>query len=75
LDAALKNARKTHIIAKANLNAKLLKKYLPTLIERGLILKTKEQYTNLYLYRTTPKGEKFLHRINTLIQVIEAEEE
>lgn len=75
MDAALKNTRKTHIIAKANLNTKLLKKYLPKLIERGLISKTKEQFTNRYLYRTTPKGEKFLRRINNLIREIEDEAE
>ena len=74
LYAALKNTRKTHIISKANLNAKLLKKYLPKLIERGLISKTKEPFTSLYLYRTTPKGENFLHQINNLIRAIEDEE-
>ena len=71
LYSALEHTRKTHIIGKANLNDKLLKKYLPNLIERGLISKTKEESTNLYLYRTTPKGEKFLRQINNLIRVIE----
>jgi len=51
---AQRGAKKTQIVYKANLNFKMVEKYLPYLEGKGLIENTSREYT------TTEKGEKFL---------------
>lgn len=72
---SLKEVRKTHIIGKANLNSVSVKRYLSKLLERGLISKIKEPFTNRHLYKTTPKGKNFLYNYRILLQAIEDEEQ
>jgi len=74
LKVALKGALKTHIVGKANLNFRLIPPYLKTLIDRGLLSKTREPFKSRYMYRTTPKGVEFLEHYQALIQAIEGPE-
>jgi len=52
--AAMEEAKKTQIVYKANLNFRRVKKYLPYLEEKGLIVNTGSEY------KTTEKGKQFL---------------
>ena len=63
LKVAQTGAKKTQIVYQANLNFKIVKKYLERLIENGL-LDTQEE-TRFYL--TTPRGYDFLEQYNELI--------
>jgi len=54
LSVALKGAKKTEIVYKANINFKRIEKYLPYLMEKGLM-----EHTN-GVYCTTEKGKEFL---------------
>jgi predicted transcriptional regulator len=47
-------AKKTWIVYKADLNFRMLKEYLPYLVDKGLIENTGGEY------KTTEKGEEFL---------------
>jgi predicted transcriptional regulator len=51
---ARRGAKKTQIVYKANLNFKMVEKYLPYLEGKGLIENTCREYT------TTEKGKKYL---------------
>lgn len=75
LKVTLKGDLKTHIVGKANLNFRIIPPYLKTLIERGLMSKTRELFESRYMYRTTPSGVEFLVHYKALIQAIEALEE
>ena len=59
---ARKGARKTHIVYDANLNFKILEKYLKNLKHKGLL--TCPEDTNLI--KTTEKGEKYLKKLHQL---------
>ena len=54
LYVAKNGARKTHLVYKANLNFMLIKKYLATLTENGLLESVNERFY------TTDKGTRFL---------------
>ena len=54
LSAATKDAKKTQVVYKANLNFKRVGKYLPYLEEKGLIEDIGSEY------KTTEKGKQFL---------------
>ena len=56
LSVAMEEAKKTEIVYKANLNFKRLGKYLPYLMEKGLI----ESGNMSNEYKTTEKGKEFL---------------
>ena len=54
-------AKKTHLVYKANLNFKIVKKYLNSLIINGLL-----EYNGNW-YHITDKGSKFLEKYDALI--------
>ena len=54
LHVAKNGARKTHLVYKANLNFVLIKKYLASLTENGLLESVDE------IFYTTDKGARFL---------------
>jgi len=54
LSVAMKDAKKTEIVYKANLNFKRVGNYLPYLEEKGLIENIGSEY------KTTEKGKQFL---------------
>ena len=62
LTAARAGAKKTHIVYRANLNFKLVRKYLRRLIENGLLLPSSESN----LYTTTKEGMDFLEQYRKL---------
>ena len=74
LEVALKGALKTHIVGKANLNFRLIPPYLKTLLDRGLLSKTRKPFKSRYIYRTTPNGIEFLWNYQALIHAIENQE-
>lgn len=57
-------AKKTYIVYQANLNFKIVKKYLSSLIERGYIAYDGSGKGGLYF--TTPRGFEFLRRYDAL---------
>jgi len=63
LKVATGGARKSHIVYKANLNFKIVKKYLSNLRESGLITDPENESK---LYRTTEKGLKYLDHFEGL---------
>jgi len=62
LTVARAGAKKTHIVYRANLNFKLVRKYLRRLIENGLLLPSSEKK----LYTTTEEGIDFLEQYRKL---------
>jgi len=54
LSAALKGAKKTEIVYKANINFRRIEEFLSFLIEKGLIEHTNGEY------KTTSRGKEFL---------------
>jgi predicted transcriptional regulator len=63
LKIALKGARKSHIVYRANLNFEIVKKYLNKLNTSGLI--THPSTTN-HLFQTTLKGAEYIHQYDNL---------
>jgi len=63
LKVAQTGAKKTQIVYQANLNFKIVKKYLERLIENGLL--DAQEETRFYL--TTSRGYDFLEQYNELI--------
>jgi len=63
LHVARKGAKKTHIVYKANLNFKIVKKYINRLIKTGMLSSAKDSS----LYVTTGQGIKFLVKYNELV--------
>ena len=57
LKIAVDGARKSHIVYKANLNFKIVKRYLNDLRESGLITDIESESR---LYRTTEKGLRYI---------------
>ena len=64
LQIAKGGARKTRIVYGANLNFKIVKRYLSGLMERGLLVRRDE------IYGTTEAGLTFLERYYDLISVL-----
>jgi len=62
LEIARMGAKKTHIVYKANLNFKIVERYLRWLMERGLLEREGDR-----LYVTTEEGLRFLERYRELI--------
>jgi len=63
LHVARKGAKKTHIVYKANLNFKIVKKYINRLIKTGMLSSANDSS----LYVTTGQGIKFLVKYNELV--------
>ena len=63
LKASLDGARKSHIVYKANLNFKIVKKYLDGLRVNGLITSPDDDNQ---VFKTTEKGIKFLEHFKGL---------
>ena len=62
LEIARMGAKKTHIVYKANLNFRIVERYLRWLMEKGLLRKKGER-----LYMTTEEGLRFLQRYKELV--------
>ena len=58
LKIAIKGTKKTWIVYGANLNFRIVQRYLGTLIERGLLTLENK------IYQTTRLGLEYLERIN-----------
>ena len=67
LEVSRMGAKKTQIVYQANLNFKIVEKYLKRLTERGL-LKAGDRF-----YVTTAKGARFLEQYRGLIAPLEFE--
>lgn len=67
---ALKGARKTEIVYKANLNFNIGKKYLDFLLTKGLITED-SLHCKKKIYRTTEKGRMFIKRYRETVELIE----
>ncbi len=57
-------AKKTYIVYRANLNFKVIRKYLPRMIKSGFIAYDGSGRGGLYF--TTPRGFEFLRRYDAL---------
>jgi len=64
LRVAADGAKKTYIVYQANLNFKIIRKYLPRMIESGFIDYDGSGRGGLYF--TTPRGFEFLRRYDAL---------
>lgn len=64
LKACKGGARKSHLVYRANLNFKLIQKYLPFGLERGLVKKLKKQYF------ITDLGRNFIRETDKLRKII-----
>jgi len=60
LTEALNGASKTRIMYQANLNFSRVNRYLPELLEKGLIIKENNPKGGVVHYRTTEKGKDLL---------------
>ena len=67
LKVAKKGARKTHIVYQANLNFKVVRRYLKNLMENELIILNGEGF------KTTGKGLRFLKQYEELIEPMRRE--
>lgn len=63
LQVAKTGAKKTQIVYQANLNFKIVKRYLNRLITTGMLSKVEERR----LYTTTNRGMRFLEQYNELV--------
>jgi predicted transcriptional regulator len=63
LQVAKVGARKTQIVYQANLNFKIVKKYLNRLIDTGMLSEAEEKR----LYTTTNRGAEFLEQYAELV--------
>lgn len=61
LQVARGGAKKTRIVYQANLNFKLVEKYLRRLIHNGLIQRSDRFFT------TTPKGARFIEQYGEIL--------
>ena len=68
LRLARKGARKTRVVYGANINFKILDKYLERLIKTGLL--AKQSYERGIL-KTSEKGEEFLKKYTSLKDFVE----
>jgi predicted transcriptional regulator len=63
LQVAKTGAKKTQIVYQANLNFKIVKRYLNRLISTGMLSTVEERR----LYTTTNRGMRFLEQYNELV--------
>jgi predicted transcriptional regulator len=63
LQVAKAGAKKTQIVYQANLNFKIVKKYLSRLIDTGMLMTANESS----LYTTTNRGIEFLEQYTELV--------
>lgn len=63
LQVAKTGAKKTQIVYQANLNFKIVKKYLSRLIDTGMLMTADESS----LYTTTNRGIEFLEQYTELV--------
>jgi predicted transcriptional regulator len=76
LKVAAKGARKTHIMYRAGLSYDQLQDYLAFLKQAGLVEETADQEEDLAIvYRTTPKGLKFVEKFSSLRELVGMTEE
>ena len=68
LKIARKGARKTRVVYGANINFKILEKYLRRLIGAGLLVK---QHYERVILKTSEKGEEFLKKYTSLKDFVE----
>ena len=67
LEAATNGTKKTRIMYRAALNFRQMQKYVPLLVERGLLQNTKlDKHT---VYKTTRKGLDFLRKYEELTKL------
>ncbi len=69
LREALDWSTKTRLVYRANLNFRLLAKYLDFLMEKGLL--EQKRINRLLFYRATPKGRLWLTLYEKLISLLE----
>lgn len=68
LRVARRGAKKTQIVYEANLNFKIVKKYLRRLIENGLLHNSEKEK----LFFTTNKGDDFIQQYSELVIPIDS---
>ena len=66
LQAAMTGARKSHIVYQANLNFKIVRKYLDRLLDNGMLSLAGDSR----LYTTTDRGVAFLDVYDVLVAPI-----
>ncbi|MBA7472968.1 transcriptional regulator [archaeon] len=67
LSVAVNGAKKTHIVYKANLNFRIVKGYIKTLVSGGLLTTEEDER-----YYSTEKGVEFLKRYRALLVPMQA---
>ncbi|NQT08657.1 transcriptional regulator [Candidatus Bathyarchaeota archaeon] len=67
LSVAVNGAKKTHIVYKANLNFRIVKGYISTLVSGGLLTPEDDER-----YYSTEKGVEFLKRYRALLAPMQA---
>ena len=67
LRIAKEGAKKSHIVYRANLNFKIVQKYLTHLQETGLITYSSDDHS---LFRTTSKGSEYLEQYTKLANTL-----
>ena len=70
LAACLNGALRTHIMFRCNLNSKQLQFYLESLLEKGLIEKSRDPPSSKVEYKTTARGMKYMETFNTLLEML-----
>ena len=70
LAACLNGALRTHIMFRCNLNSKQLQFYLESLLDKGLIEKSRDPPSSKVEYKTTARGMKYMETYNTLLQML-----
>lgn len=63
---------KTHIMYKCNLNSKQVQDYLDVILRFGLA-EAMENESGRTLYKTTEKGNRFMHIYSELLEIFEVE--
>jgi predicted transcriptional regulator len=70
LAACLNGALRTHVMFRCNLNSKQLQFYLESLLEKGLIEKSRDPPSAKVEYKTTARGMKYMETYNTLLEML-----
>ena len=71
LDISLKGVKVTHLMYKANLSYSTLRKYLLTMLKRGLITKVYNADGSV-VYHPTEKGKIVLNRLKEVKYILSA---
>ena len=64
LEAAERGAKKTRLVYRANLNFEIIKKYIASLLDSGLLIINEEDG----MYYTTEKGLRFASKYKDLME-------